>query len=786
MNKGIFSHLKFYLLKNKFKAILLLVIVVIYAFCLPNRMFNAPTSTILESNDGQLIGALIADDGQWRFPTLDSVPNKFKHCITQFEDGYFYKHPGFNPASMFKAFSANLKAGKVVRGGSTITQQVIRLSRKNQSRSYFEKIIEIILATRLELRDSKEEILNTYVSNAPYGGNVVGLEAASWRYFNIAPHKLSWGQSALLAVLPNAPSLLYPGKNVEPLIEKRNRLLKKLLEAKVIDEITYQLSIEESIPSKPEKLPQIGPHLLQNIVKTQKGKRVKSSIDVHLQELALQIVDRHHNLQAENGVNNMAVLILDVKRKKVLSYIGNTNTTKEHQKDVDIILAPRSTGSVLKPFLYMAMLDAGELLPETLLADVPTTIGDYKPENFTLKYLGAVSAKEALAKSLNIPAVRMLKTFGMTRFYDILQKLELSNINKGADHYGLSVILGGSESNLWDICNAYSNLASTLNHFNENSSQYYTKEFQKADFSSDFQSDLGAFNFDKEIFNAGSIYFGFEAMKELNRPGIDNSWRYFESAQEIAWKTGTSFGNRDAWSVGVTSNYVVGVWVGNADGEGRPGMTGVSAAAPVMFDLFDVLPKSEWFLAPLDDVLETKICTKSGQLASDICPFTMKQVPAKGLDTDLCQYHKLVYLNTDQTYRVNASCERLDDMIKTSQFVLPPLMAWYYKRNNTDYKYLPPLKDGCDGEETPVMAFTEPLNTNTIIVPKGLTGERNKVVFKIAHTNPEAEIYWYLDDTFLKSTQNFNEIAISLTSGFHSVTALDENGRSIVKKFNVK
>lgn len=780
------NRFKFFLLKNKFKAILLFVLLVSYTFCLPKQLFSTPTSTIVESKEGDLLGALIADDGQWRFPHLDTVPYKFEKCITLFEDEYFYKHPGFNPISIFKAFKANIKAKKVVRGGSTITQQVIRLSRKNKSRSYFEKIIEIILATRLEVSYTKKEILNTYVSNAPYGGNVVGLEAASWRYFNTSPHKLSWGQSALLAVLPNAPSLLYPGKNAVLLKNKRNKLLKKLLKLNVIDSITYSLSIEENIPTKPQKLPQLAPHLLQSIAKKQKGKRIKSSISSHLQELALQIVNRHHKLQAQNGVNNMAILILDVKNKNVLSYIGNTNTSKLHQKDVDIVLAPRSTGSVLKPFLYMAMLNAGQLLPETLLADVPTTIGDYKPENFTLNYLGAVSAKTALAKSLNIPAVRMLQKYGTAKFYDDLQQLGLSNINKGSEHYGLSIILGGSEANLWNICNAYSNLAGTLNNYNINSSQYFTKEFQKSNLLDDYNINLGALGFDKTVFNAGSIYFGFEAMKELNRPGIDNSWRYFESAQEIAWKTGTSFGNRDAWSIGVTPDYVVGVWVGNADGEGRPGLTGVSAAAPVMFDLFNVLPKSEWFEAPFDDLLETRICNKSGQLASDICPYSIKQIPAKGIDTDMCNYHKLIYLNKSKTLRVNASCEKLDNMVKTSFFVLPPLMAWYYKNNNSDYKYLPPLKEGCSGEATLVMAFTEPLNTNTIVVPKGITGEKNKVIFKIAHSNSSAKVYWYLDDLFLTTTQNFNELAIDLHLGQNTITVIDNKGNTLVKTITVK
>ncbi len=441
----LFVVLTSYLKKHRFKTIVFCILGLLYAFCLPKVLFPTPTSTIVESKEGELLGALIAADGQWRFPTLDSIPPKFEQCILQFEDEYFYRHPGFNPISMFNAFKSNLKSKRIVRGGSTITQQVIRLSRKGKKRSYFEKLIELILATRLEIRDSKADILRTYVSQAPFGGNVVGLEAAAWRYFNVAPTKLSWGQSALLAVLPNAPSLLYPGKNSKILFEKRNRLLKKLHDADIIDEITYSLAIEEEIPTRPRELPQLAPHLLQSLAQKHPGERIRTSVDLRIQELARETVRRHHALQLQNDVHNMAVLILDVETKRVLSYIGNTETSKAHHKDVDIIKAPRSTGSVLKPFLYMAMLDAGELLPETLLPDVPTTIGNYQPKNFTLEYLGAVSAKSALAKSLNIPAVRMFNRYGTSRFYDVLQSFPISHINKGADYYGLSLILGGAE-----------------------------------------------------------------------------------------------------------------------------------------------------------------------------------------------------------------------------------------------------------------------------------------------------------------------------------------------------
>ena len=276
-------NIKNYIKRHKKKTIFLAVFLIFYAFCLPKELFTKPTSTVITSKNNQLLGALIANDGQWRFPHNDSVPNKFKICLIQFEDEHFYKHPGFNPVSIFKALKQNLQAGKVKRGGSTITQQVIRLSRDNRDRTYFEKLKELILATRLEIRASKEEIIAFWSSNAPFGGNVVGLDAASWRYFNRKATDLSWAEAATLAVLPNAPNLIYPGKNQHKLLSKRNRLLKKLLTKKVIDSLTYELSILEELPQKAYAIPQITPHLLQKINKTNKGKFVKTTIDKKLQ-----------------------------------------------------------------------------------------------------------------------------------------------------------------------------------------------------------------------------------------------------------------------------------------------------------------------------------------------------------------------------------------------------------------------------------------------------------------------------------------------------------------------
>src|SRR5690606_16701899 len=540
-------------------------------------------------------------------------------CILQFEDEYFYTHPGFNPVSILKAFRDNLNSEHVKRGGSTLTQQVIRLSRKNQPRTYFEKLKEIILSTRLELRASKEKILSYYSSNAPFGGNVVGLDAAAWRYFNRDAKDLSWAESATLAVLPNAPSLIYPGKNQKKLLEKRNRLLHKLLQNTIIDSLTYDLSIAEPLPQKPYALPQTAPHLLQKLTRTHEGERIKTSIQKPLQEQANRIVSNHYNNLKQNEIHNIAVLILDVKTRKVLTYIGNSPTDIAHQKDVDVIDKPRSTGSILKPFLYAAMLDAGDILPNSLVADVPTQFGSYNPENYDQGYDGAVPASRALSRSLNVPAVRMLQEFGLDRFHHYLKALNLKDLTQNANHYGLSLILGGAESNLWDLCKSYASLSSTLNHFNETSSEYYKNEFCEPTFLAEDTIDFGARTSENTIFDAGSIYLTYESLKDVNRPEGDENWEFYDSSKQIAWKTGTSFGFRDAWAVGTTTEYVVGVWVGNADGEGRPGWVGVETAAPILFDVFDLLPNSEWFSKPYDELQEVDICMQSGYRASTNC-----------------------------------------------------------------------------------------------------------------------------------------------------------------------
>jgi penicillin-binding protein 1C len=775
-----------YINKRKTRSIIFLLVIMAYYFCLPNQLFKDPTATVITSATNDLLGAQIAKDEQWRFPHNDSIPDKFKTCIIQFEDEYFYKHPGFNPVSILKALRDNLTSGSVKRGGSTLTQQLIRLSRKGQKRSYFEKLKELILATRLEFREPKDKILAYYASNAPFGGNVVGLDAASWRYFNRNANDLSWAESATLAVLPNAPSLIYPGKNQERLLKKRNRLLKKLWRNAIIDTLTYNLAVVEGLPQKPYPLPQIAPHLLQNVSKTHHGAFVKTTIDKPLQQQVNRIVKTHYNTLSQNEIYNAAVLVLDVKTRNVLAYIGNTPTDNAHQNQVDVIGKPRSTGSILKPFLYAAMLDSGDILPHTLVADVPTQFGNYTPENYDKTYDGAVPASRALSRSLNVPAVRMLQEFGLDRFHHYLKQLQLKDLKYTANHYGLSLVLGGAESNLWDLCKSYAALSSTLNHFSETSSAYFENEFCEPTFFASEVIDFGQKTADKTLFDAASIYLTYESMKAVNRPESDESWEFFDGSKQIAWKTGTSFGFRDAWAIGTTKDYVVGVWVGNADGEGRPGLVGVQAAAPILFDVFDVLPNSDWFATPFDEMQHVSICKLSGYRASPNCDNTKATyIQQSGVKTKPCPFHQLIHLDKSEHFQVNSSCEDLSNITHKSWFVLPPLMAYYYKSKNPFYKPLPKFRSDCLSSNSVSIDFIYPKTNQSIFLPKDFNGETNALILKIAHSKPESTVFWYVDATFIGSTKDIHELGIKPDFGKHLLTVVDEFGNEAKRWFTI-
>ncbi len=781
---------KFVIRYKKYFLGLAVVILIGYYFCLPSTLFEDPYSTVLEDYQGELLAASIAADGQWRFPEMDTVPEKFARALVAYEDKRFWNHPGVDVLSIGRAVKQNFEARKILSGGSTIDMQVIRLSRKGKSRTVFEKMIESVLATRLELRHSKQEVLALYASHAPFGGNVVGLEAACWRYFGCEPKELSWAQAAMLAVLPNSPSLIHPGKNREKLLAKRNRLLNKLKATNAIDQFTFDLAVAEPIPTQPHPLPRYARHLLSRTTKDgNAGKKVKSTVQLALQQRIEQVLDDHHQRLKGNQIFNACAIVLDIETGNVLAYVGNANTDVEHETDVDVIVSPRSTGSILKPFLYAAMLEDGRILPKTLLPDIPTVINGFAPQNFNREYDGAVPADKALIRSLNVPAVYMLRDFRYERFHQLLKNIGMNSLNQPPDHYGLSLILGGAEGTLWDITGMYASMARTLNHY----AGYvaWKNKYDRADFHQPkYVHAIPSTEKNMEEnswYSAASIYQTFDALKEVYRPGEETGWRYFSSSKRIAWKTGTSFGFRDGWAVGVTPQYAVGVWIGNADGEGRPGLTGTETAAPVMFDIFSQLAGNSWFQQPQPEMQKIMVCSKSGQRATDECENeSITWIGKAGLESAPCSYHKRIHLTQDKKFRIHSECESMEKITHTNWFVLPPIQEYYFRPKNISYKSLPPFRSDCEST-TAVLAMDliYPKPNAKIFIPRDLDGTPGSSVFELAHRNVTAKVYWHLDGEFIGETRKNHQIALNPDEGRHTLTIVDEAGEALERHFEV-
>jgi penicillin-binding protein 1C len=456
------------------------------------------------------------------------------------------------------------------------------------------------------------------------------------------------------------------------------------------------------------------------------------------------------------------------------------------ESDVDVVNAPRSPGSTLKPLLYASMLHDGLLLPNSLMPDIPTQIAGYHPENFDLGYDGAVPASRALSRSLNVPAVKMLQQFKYERFYDFLHKVGVTTLKKPPDHYGLSLILGGGENTLWELTGAYADMARVLNHYTKYNGKYDPADYHNPVYTASVPNkpDLQK----SGLLDAGSIFYTLQAMEEVMRPGEEMLWQQFSSSQRVAWKTGTSFGFRDGWAIGITPKYVVGVWVGNTDGEGRPNLTGINTAAPALFEIFRLLSVSrQWFEMPVGEMVKIKVCRQSGYRAGEYCDDVDELwVPKSGLKAPVCPYHQLVHLSEDEKWQVSGNCVPADEIINKSWFVLPPSMEYYYKTKNYQYRVLPPFRPDClQGENANPMEVIYPKDGAKIYVPLEADGSRGRVIFNAAHRQADVKIFWHLDDQYVGETRHFHQIALNPPPGKHQLTLVDGNGNTIHIGFEV-
>lgn len=753
------------------------------------------------------MAARTAGDGQWRLETADGAapPERYRAALVAYEDRAFYGHAGFDPKAIARALRDNLKAGRVVSGGSTLTMQLARLSRPSARRNLAAKAAELWAALRLELFHTKAEIAALYAERAPYGGNVVGLEAAGFRWFGRSPAELSWAEAATLAVLPNSPGLVHPGRSRDELKRKRDGLLAYLAGRGRMDSWALGSALAEPLPDEPKAMPELAMHAAAALPPGSHG----SSLDYALQARAAAAAERHAGRLALQGVRNVAAVVARVADGAVLAYIGNARSAGlAGSYHVDCAVAPRSSGSILKPFLYAAMLDSGELGPSRLVADVPTRIGSYSPENNLKTFAGAVRADEALARSLNVPFVRLLRGYGVERFGALLTRLGFSTLKRAHADYGLTLVLGGAEANLVDAAGAYALLSRAAQGLEPAAGAQFTGVSWRATASPPASpaaagmakpsaagivkpsaaGSLGAPSLalvDAPL-SRGAAWLTLEALSQVGRPGDEASWHQYASSLKVAWKTGTSFGARDAWAIGVTAEYVVGVWAGNANGVGRPGLTGTDAAAPLLFELFGMLPRAAWPARPAEALRTVRVCADSGYPAGPDCPSERDAfVPVDAAPQEACPYCRTVRLSPDGLYQASAQCAGELELRSERRFVLPPTLEWYYRRSNALYRPLPPWLPGCAPPAAGELELVAPEEGAFIYVPVELDGSPGKTVYRAAHRAAAARLFWHLDDEYLGETRGDHRIEHRPAPGRHELLVMDEAGNAARRSFTV-
>lgn len=780
--------------------------------------FAGGYSTVLYDRNGVLLGAAAASDGQWRFPPAPELPDRYVRALVAFEDRRFFGHAGFDPRALARALVSNLRAGRIVSGGSTLSMQAARMARGNRPRTLGQKALELLYALRLEALRDKRGILALYAAHAPFGGNVVGLSAASWRYFRRPPEDLTWAEAAVLAVLPNSPALVHPGADRERLREKRDALLGELAELGELSPQDLAAALSEPVPDRPEPLPRRAPHLLDRAIREgYAGTRVDSTVDAGLQDLVARTAERHGVRLAARGIRNAAVIVAEVGSGEILAYVGNLGGIgdggdRETARWVDCADAPRSTGSILKPFLYAALLDGGDLSPATLVPDLPTSFGAFSPENNTRTYSGAVPAERALAHSLNVPFVRLLRSFGVDAFLALLKRYGFSDLDRPAGSYGLTLILGGAEATLWDAAAAYAVLARTARGEPLSPGLDYVAPHEgrvppgragrtepearsgsEAPGPAAVPPDPGPVPSGPAAappgpapVSPGAAYLTLRALLEVGRPAEESAWKDWAEGRRIAWKTGTSQGFRDAWAIGVTSEHVVAVWAGNATGEGRPDLRGSEAAAPLLFDVFELLPRDPWIVPPAQALRRETVCADSGYLAGPDCARTLRiELPADAPTPALCPYCRTIHVTADGAYRATADCLPLDRLTARKAFVLPPALEWYYRAGHPAYRPLPPLLPGCGAEDSPLTILV-PEEGTRLFIPVELDGTPGRSVFRAVHRDPRARLFWHLDGEYLGETSGPEHRMEARPSRGQSVlTVVDEEGRTSVRRFEV-
>lgn len=716
--------------------------ILIFIAPLPQEEDWSYSSVILAEN-GQYLRVYLDSKEQWHLQHQGHIPEKLRIAVLEFEDKNFYSHLGVDPSAIARALYTNIKKGSIVSGGSTITMQVARLFLQKERR-LINKIREAFISLKLEALMSKDEILLTYLNNAPYGRNIVGIKSAAYKYYGKELEELTWAEAALFAVLPNNPGYLFPGNNTEKLKRKRDFLLHKLVVNGYIDEHQYKNSVREAIPTKIYSFPITAPHLGDRLKKSAKSIH-KTTINKNLQIKLEELAAKEGAYLSSLGIKNIAILVSSTQKHEVKAYIGSqAYFSKSTNGFVDGVQALRSSGSILKPFIYAYALEKGLVTPNSLLEDVNKNYGILLPKNYDKKYRGLATLTEALQKSLNIPAYEVTQMIGIYDAVSVLKSVGMKSLNREPSSYGLSICIGGAEVNLWDLSEMYQTLA--------NDGIYESLKVTTDEDVSSHQS----------LLSSAASYLTLEILQGVKKPA-----RFINNFPNFAWKTGTSNGFRDAWAVGLDQEWTIAVWAGNFTGQGNHNLNGREIAGSILFKVLAELPQNSnsFFSKPWKDFKQIPVCAVSGYSPTKDCHDTLWiDVPKSAFILPKCPYHKQIIVDENEAMQLCSDCWQGIAKKAISVLDYPPDVDYYLKQNGLDLPPKLPHNPECsrlDSDSDLIIKY--PINNSNIYLPKDLNGNLN--TFQAQAYTTEDILFWFLDGKLIGKTEDKHHMDIVTTSG---------------------
>ena len=766
-------------------AVLVAMLVLDLAFPPPLPRASGST-TVVTAADGTPLRAFADEDGVWRYPADPTrVSPLYLQALLNYEDRWFYRHPGVNPLALLRAAGQWLRSGGIVSGGSTLTMQVARILDGGDTRSIAGKLRQIARALQLEARLSKDQILQLYLERAPYGGTIEGVEAASWAYLGKPASGLSHAEAALLAVLPQAPSRLRPDRHPDAARAARDKVLARMQALGTWTAAEVEDARIEPVVARSLQVPVHAALLAQRLRQARPGEqRIATTLDAELQRALEARVAAYFDALPPR--TSAALLVVDNASMDAHAYVGSVAFgDRQRLGHVDMVRAWRSPGSTLKPFLYGMALDDGLIHSESLLVDAPQDFGGYRPGNFGEAFHGPVSAATALQRSLNVPAVDLLDRVGPARFAARLDHAGLPLRFPRGSRPSLALVLGGTGVRLEDLVGAYTAL-------------------QRGGLAAQVRYTPGEPLLERRLLSSGAAWIVREILQSNPRPGQAQAVFDTSARPPVAWKTGTSYGFRDAWAIGGTRRYTVGVWVGRPDGTPLPGQYGAITALPLLLETIDSLPRTPGDADPLPrpgTVEQADACWPLGLAAADtpqalcqqrlrawrldgVMPPTLAERDARLWSSGRERFQ----VDVETGLRLSADCTQPHPAREAEIARWPALLSPWLPAAWRQASQLPPLAPDCapDGREGVQALRIEGIIDRSSLAPP--PGSQRGLRLPVRALGTRQPVHWLLDGRPIARTLGsggFEYDYARAGRGEHTLTALADSGAWAQLRFRV-